>query len=360
MNSGMTSSIEKAVATTAEFMRWWRDELIAMLPERMRKLLCPAQSALTIKLAAGETDAGKNTILMPPDLQEKIATSDPDGTMDPVAALALLDQLVVPVNVHAAAEEVLCRELELPAAVMENLDDVLTFEMDRQTPFHADQVFFAYVLNGKTADKKHIKVKLCLIPKSKVTAALEPLKKWQLQVDSVSTQDDGLQIRFFSRDYLRQYGSKRQYLAMFAALVLLAVIFIIPFWQQRITLDSLQEELLALRQSTQAAQEISSRLDRYIGIVEVLRRHKNNTPPVIDVLDRLSRLLPDSTWIKQLEIENGNVHLQGFSGDASSLIGILEKDAQFSGVHFSSPVTQDAGTGRERFRISAAIVGASP
>jgi general secretion pathway protein L len=90
-----------------------------------------------------------------------------------------------------------------------------------------------------------------------------------------------------------------------------------------------------------------------------LRQHKTQTPPVIDVLERLSRLLPDSTWLKQLEIKNGSVHLQGFSADASSLIGILEKDSNFSGVRFSSPVTQDEDSGRERFRISATIVGAS-
>ncbi len=340
-------------------MRWWRDELIDLLPEKMRKMLRSPEGLLVLDLRPGQRSAQINIVSMPPAMQQAVASSKIGVTEDSIVALAALDQLMVPVAVHVPAEDVLCRDIELPIAVMENLADVLAFEMDRQTPFHADQVFFSYQLTGKSADKKHIKVKLCLIPKDKVMTALAPLERWQLQAGKVSAQDDGLRIRFVSRDYLQQHDPKRQYPAIAAIFALLAAIFILPTWQQQITLDALQEELLAVRQSTQAAQTISSKLDRHIGIVEILRQHKTQTPPVIDVLERLSRLLPDSTWLKQLEIKNGSVHLQGFSADASSLIGILEKDSSFSGARFSSPVTQDEDSGRERFRISATIVGAS-
>jgi general secretion pathway protein L len=74
-------------------------------------------------------------------------------------------------------------------------------------------------------------------------------------------------------------------------------------------------------------------------------------PAMVQVLEELTRALPDSTFLSRVQIEDGEVNLHGRSQAASELIAILEQLALLEGVRFASPVTRDAASGGERFHI---------
>lgn len=73
------------------------------------------------------------------------------------------------------------------------------------------------------------------------------------------------------------------------------------------------------------------------------------------LLDDLSRLLPDHTWLVGLDYSDGTFVLDGFSKDPPSLIKILENSAHFSHAEFAGPTEKDRETGVERFKIRVAI-----
>jgi len=77
---------------------------------------------------------------------------------------------------------------------------------------------------------------------------------------------------------------------------------------------------------------------------------------MVDVINALSKVLPNDTWVSYLRYNNKNLQLTGQSANASSLIALLEKLSYFQNVKFVSTVTKDRRTGLERFQISIDVV----
>jgi general secretion pathway protein L len=80
---------------------------------------------------------------------------------------------------------------------------------------------------------------------------------------------------------------------------------------------------------------------------------------VIHVLDALTHLMPDGTWLYQFELNGKEVLMQGESPASSTLIGLLETSPLFRNVTYRSPVTPNRVTGAERFNLSAEVVTGS-
>ena len=82
-----------------------------------------------------------------------------------------------------------------------------------------------------------------------------------------------------------------------------------------------------------------------------------------EVLDELTRILPDTTWIWNLKYTGKEIELSGFADSASDLIPILDRSPLFEKVEFLAPVTKemqmrgDGNKEKERFKIKAKIEG---
>src|SRR5206468_12107035 len=69
------------------------------------------------------------------------------------------------------AGQVLRKTVTLPAAVEENLHQTLAYDLDRHTPFKADEVYFDAVVVGRDTARKEIRVDLAAALKSFVDQA---------------------------------------------------------------------------------------------------------------------------------------------------------------------------------------------
>jgi Tfp pilus assembly protein PilN len=68
------------------------------------------------------------------------------------------------------------------------------------------------------------------------------------------------------------------------------------------------------------------------------------------ILQELTRLLPDGTWLQDLQIGPDSLQMYGYSNHAADLVPPLENSPYFSQVEFTSPITRD-NQNREIFRI---------
>ncbi|WP_146906984.1 hypothetical protein [Arenimonas daejeonensis] len=131
-------------------VRLARSPLPAWTNEAVQALL----SLLPVRWREGiEGDEQKLCVLRRDDHLELIAaTRRGDQVLGPLplhdagvlqAAHARLEAAAVPVWLLLPASQVLRRTLSLPAAAEPRLREVLAFELDRQTPFSADQVSYS-------------------------------------------------------------------------------------------------------------------------------------------------------------------------------------------------------------------------
>jgi general secretion pathway protein L len=91
------------------------------------------------------------------------------------------------------------------------------------------------------------------------------------------------------------------------------------------------------------------------GAQRILERRKQTTPASVMVLEALSKVLPDHTYVLELRIENGKVQVTGITKDAPSLIRLIEQSPHFEHAAFFAPTTQSPGEPGERFHIEARV-----
>jgi len=80
----------------------------------------------------------------------------------------------------------------------------------------------------------------------------------------------------------------------------------------------------------------------------------------VELIDEISRLLPDHTWVSRVDLSASELQLQGQSLASASLIATIETSPRFENVRFLSPVVQISGTDRDRFHLSADVVQEQP
>ena len=87
----------------------------------------------------------------------------------------------------------------------------------------------------------------------------------------------------------------------------------------------------------------------------LLAKRKQTTPSSVMVLEAISRVLPDSTYVTELRIEGDKFQVVGMTQDAPSLIRLMEQSPQFTRATFFAPTTHAANEPGERFHIEAHI-----
>lgn len=291
-------------------------------------------------------------------------TSDSEGVSQPSSFDALSAILAgyrpekTPVVAEVASDQVLTKQIELPMAAEETLRQVLNFEMERQTPFRSDAVYFDCGVLERDPSQQTIKVALRVVPRRSIDAALAVLADWHLTPTEITHQADSgnFLIRFVSNRY--RGGGSRRLLAMLVGVnaALLMAILLVPVAKQHAYVEALDAELDRARATALAAAELEERVTQLETELRALTSRKQVLPTMVELVNEISTLLPDTTWLQRLEIKKGEAHLRGVSDAATSLIAVIEASDMFEQVRFRSPVTQDRVTGGERFYVSAKII----
>jgi general secretion pathway protein L len=87
----------------------------------------------------------------------------------------------------------------------------------------------------------------------------------------------------------------------------------------------------------------------------VLERRKHETPASVIVLEALSQVLPDHTYVTELHLAGTKLQIVGITRDAPSLISLIEQSGHFTRATFYAPTTRSPSDPGERFHIETRI-----
>lgn len=248
--------------------------------------------------------------------------------------------------------------LELPKAASGFLSGIVRAQIDRLTPWSASEAAYGWTEPVARGDDR-ISLEVAAAPSARITPLVEQLKGLGARTVSVATQADGATVRVLAgaADGPGHAARIRQILlavlgasALGATLAVAAGDFVgAGLDAEREALDA---RLVLQRRVLSAARDGTGAEGAALRALERLKREQAAT---VLVLEALSDVLPDGTYLTQIEIEDGKVGLTGVSREASALIAILERSQLFSQATFAAPTTRSDADDGERFQIEARI-----
>ena len=349
------------------FLSWWLKELSTLVPMWMRAPGDKADSLILLEMVG-------STVVLKQSKQGKwleagrLERNGIDPAAQRSAFLALLKNLNKQsdeVGISLSTSHILRKRFKLPLAVEENLAQALGFEMDRHTPFKSDQVYFDYRIIGRDTKADQLEVQIVLAPRPVMDEMLALVKSWGVSVQGVWLADElsamppranllPLALRASGKSPLRHVN-----LALAAlAGILLLVSLILPVWQKRELVFRLTPLADGARQQAEATDALHRELDKRVAEHNHLLEKKQTVPVMVAALDELASLLPDDTWVQQLDLKGKELLIQGETASSSQLVGLFEQSKMLHDASFKSPLTKVQGG--ERFQLAAEVLPLPP
>jgi general secretion pathway protein L len=344
------------------FFRWWGSQLVACLPARWRGLVEERSQSLLIDLRQDEVIIWREHADRTNEYARIARTLAPDAQSAEFQRLRnAIDDPGVRTVLCIPAERVLQRNLTLPAAAEENIRQVLAFEMDRQTPFKADQIYFDSRVTGRDASGRNLLVELVLLPRAQLDQELSTLTTGASSLDGVDAwrgEPGGARRQINLLPAERRARHRDMRLPLNLGLAALVVVLLVVNMDESLTnreaaVESMRAEVDKSNTEARQVAALRKTLADSIAGANFLSDKKRNSPLTDALLDDLTRRLPEDTYLERLQIESGQVQLQGQSKEAAKLIAALSNSMCLGDPRLQGQIQPDPRTGKERFQITA-------
>jgi general secretion pathway protein L len=330
--------------------------MLALIPEALRVraaawpdalIVCwlpPGHFALVRRYNRRERELGKFAL-------------DPAGLA--AGRAVLLRRRSNTVVLRLAADMVLERPITLPLAAERDLRRVLGYEMDRLTPFAAEEVFWAAAVESRDRAAGRLVLRLSVVPKAGLWTLLQALEEIGLSPSVIETDVPQMAAR---RIPLRETGSRserRWRLALAstasvcAALAVAAVV--LPFARQSLALMAVQQRIDELQPRVDEVQALRRRIAAASAGTDAIAAESARLGEPLQALAALTDILPDDTYLTELRLHQRKLTINGQSLAAARLIAGLAADPLIRNPAFVAPVTRAEAKKGDLFSIRAEI-----
>jgi general secretion pathway protein L len=342
------------------FWSWWSGVLLDMLPGEVRRKLLPGVTRLYLDMEGEEVVASIGTA----ESHQEVVRYSPGGGKRETGKK---DSEAVRYRIRQATEVVLClprdqvltKQVTLPLAAEENLREVLGFEMDRETPFTAAQVYYDGIVLERRPKESTLILQLILTPRKVLDDLLVRLAELgfhPLQVTNRDADGNPVSANLIPPGERSRNTDKTKYLNIGLGMVLLLLLITaisLPLLHKSKVIHTLESAIDMTTGQADLASKLRDKVDQLGKGTRFLVDKKQSTPLIVETIAELTRILPDDTWVTRLEINGHEVQVQGQSASAAALIPLLESSSELHNARFRSPVTQTPhAKTQERFHLS--------
>lgn len=353
------------------FPAWWGAALATWLPDGWRRVLGVGAGRLLLQAGADDVQLRLQQGGELRDLARVPAVADDDSpiqsaaaTGDPLARVLSARAAELPRALLLPAAAALRRELTLPAAAADRLRDVVGFEIDRQTPFTADAVVYDVRVLRRRATQ--LDAELVAVPRQAMEGQLlrlGPLAGTLGGVDVAGADGVPLGVNLLPPE--RRHRRPDPWRVWNWGLAAATIVGLgLALWQ---VLDNRTQAADALEQRLERdaapARRAAAQRQQLVSLIEgqaFLDNARRARPAAVEVIDELTRRLPDGTYLEKLAIEEERLTLIGLSNEAPALIGRLQGSPLWRSPALTGALQPDPASGRDRFTLSADIGPKAP
>lgn len=260
---------------------------------------------------------------------------------------------------------VLVKSRWFPAAVEPELDAVVRLEVGSSSPFPESDTCFGWRIN----ERREAEIELVLVISSRSavmahvaeafgTHDVQAFEIWSLVGDNVVVlQGFGEQAR---------EGRNRRRLTRMAAacaycLVIIMLSSALAAGTKYLELQKVRDQYAAAGDSADQVLQLRGNLTTARSMIGAASEYLALYPSPREELARLTSVLGDETWLSQIEINGGNVKIEGQSLNAPAVMQLLLAHPAYSQVDAPLAFTKQ-NSGNERFvlELTRASNGAAP
>jgi general secretion pathway protein L len=130
-------------------------------------------------------------------------------------------------------------------------------------------------------------------------------------------------------------------------------------WERQAQNDDLEAKITTAKSRVEEVRRLNDENAQLRDQRERLAKRKIEDPAAMVLIEALSRALPDTAYLTELEIHGREARIVGKSDDPTALINVLENTAQFEDVRFAAPTTREQGETVGTFSIISKVQGGS-
>jgi len=352
MNSG--AMFGQLVHTGREFLAWWHAALLSLVPAGLQRLWSDRRTYLRLEWSEREAILirrfrGRETVL------SRGPADDTWHALGSAEARSIRSLIV-----NLGPEQIFRRTIVLPMAAEANLARLMPNEIDRQTPFPADQVYFDYRVAARDEQAKQIAVQLFITKRSIVDELRRGAARSGHRIEAVTNANSDGEAP--PLDLLRwsAAGASRPMLfwlnsGLATAAGVLAVACVTTGLQKLDDeIDRLNGQIARARTQAQQAEALRREVVRLTETSTFVARRRAGPTPLA-VLQEATDILPDNAWTYEFHLTGQTLRLAGYAHDAPGLIALFEKSALLSNAQFRAPVSRVASRGVDRFDLSVDV-----
>ena len=342
-----------------QFFHWWGEELRNAMPAKLRARMQYARRKLLMEIGDGEVALSIDDAESIQSLDSLSIEGDAQLQQQRIRELLLQHELTeVSRDLILSEDVVLQTEVVMPLAAETNLSQALAYEMDRHTPFQAEEVFYQWRILSRDRDAGQLHFDLFVTPREPVEAHIELLKRLGLAPTGVDVAgDDGpLGINLLPvglRYHLVKQQVRVNWIIGAATVFLLIFVMTQSLWLREHQIQAVEEAIEGVRAEALAVQQIRKQIDDATEAAGFLQTHKIENGYKLKMLAELTRILPDDTFLDRLSLHAETAQMQGKSSNAQSLIELINDSPLFENASFRGPTRLDSRSGKEIFDLSA-------
>lgn len=294
--------------------------------------------------------------LAPSDYQFVLADEDGSVALPADWAAALRGSRL---EVVLRSSRFLFRPLDFPKRAADFLDGMIRSQIDRLTPWTASDAFFSWSTPVETSADR-ISLTVAAAPKTKIAplirlAELSEAGSVTLYTSTDSEPSAGGGIKIFEKRMRGSLDTTRIGRILTAVLLIAAVSAALSLVVANVVggrLESEQQQLTRKIAEGRAARKLTGTED---SAQNILARRKRATASTVMVLEALSGILPDDTYVTELRIEKDRLQIVGITQQAPALVRLIEQSPHFTRATFFAPTTRASNDPGERFHVEARI-----
>jgi general secretion pathway protein L len=343
----------KLFETTGAMLAAWTGSVAGAIIVGLERVVSPR----VVRLIEGEDGsfaveaAGKKADNVPP----RVALADGKLSAPNLASLFRGSR----VEIVLQPKRFLFRPLELPARAADFIEGIVRAQIDRLTPWSAADAVFGCSAPAPSGPES-ITTMIAATTRKVATGYVQAVASFHPAAVAVCTdvsERNAGRVKVFEQRARGHLDAARLSRALQVALGAVAVATLLLVAASTYVADSLtgQEDELARQISARRAAIRAGADGSDRSPVAALERRKYETPASVIVLDALTRVLPDHTYVTEMHLAGNKLQIAGITRDAPSLIPLIEQSQHFRRATFYAPTTRAPSDPGERFHIETRV-----